>query len=693
MDEQREKTKARIETLRQEIETHARLYYERDAPVIDDESYDRLVRELEMLENAWPEFASPDSPTRKVGGKASGKFEKHRHRVPMLSLANCFDEGELRDFETRIFKRLGSTLEEGQLDLFGSSSRVDIEYVTEPKIDGLSLELEYEHGTLTRAVTRGDGSVGEVVTRNVWNVSDIPHTIQPLENVELFNLRGEVYMDRAGFEALNRRQTEEGGKTFANPRNAAAGSLRQLDPAISQKRPLRFFAYALGTTTGPKPPSQLEFLRLISTWGFQVNPHHHLCKNLDEVLEQYRKLLDLRDGLPYDIDGMVVKVNRFETQEMLGQIAKSPRWAIAYKFPAIEKATRIERIVVQVGRTGAVTPVAELEPVQVAGVEVRRATLHNADEIARKDVREGDWVFVRRAGDVIPEVVGVILEKRPAESSTYTFPSHCPECGSALVRVEDEAVTRCPNRDCPAQVLESIVHFASKKAMDIDGMGRKIVENLLVTGEISTMADVYDLTRERLAAQERLAEKSADNLMQAIQASKTPPLGRFYFALGIRNVGEHLALKLAEAYPDIAELAQATEEKLIEIEEIGPEVARSVTTFFADSANRRLLERLAGAGVAPIPPETPPNQAEPTVFTGKTFVLTGKLNDLTRDEAQARIRALGGRASSSVSAKTDVVVSGENAGSKLEKARKLGVAVWDEDELQEKLKEAEEGGA
>ena len=688
MNDTREKAKQRIETLRLEIEEHARLYYEQDAPVIDDESYDRLLRELEMIESAWPEFAASDSPTRKVGGKALGKFEKHPHRVPMLSLANAFDEGELRDFETRILKRLEPDADTAQLDLFSTPKRPEIEYVTEPKIDGLSLELEYENGRLVRAITRGDGSVGEVVTRNVWNIPDIPHTIQTLENVEVFNLRGEVYMDREGFEALNRRQTEEGGKTFANPRNAAAGSLRQLDPTVSQKRPLRFFAYSLGITTGDKPASQLDFLQTIATWGFQVNPLHHRCETLDEVMEQYRKLLEVRENLPYDIDGMVVKVNRFDLQETLGQIAKSPRWAIAYKFPAIEKATRVERIVVQVGRTGAVTPVAELEPVPVAGVEVRRATLHNADEIARKDVREGDWVFVRRAGDVIPEVVSVILEKRSEDSRPYEFPSHCPECGSELVRVESEAVTRCPNRDCPAQVLESIVHFASKKAMDIDGMGRKIVENLLATGEISTVADMYGLTRERLAAQERLAEKSADNLIRAIEASKTPPLGRFYFALGIRNVGEHLALKLAQEYPDISLLAQASAEELETIDEIGPEVARSVTTFFADPANRLLLERLAEAGVKPQAPEKPKETAKTSVFYGKTFVLTGKLSTLTRDEAQDRIRTLGGRAASSVSKKTDVLVAGENAGSKLEKAQKLGIEVWSEEDLVARFGEA-----
>jgi len=675
----------RIEDLRKELEYHEHRYYDLDDPEIDDAAYDALMRELEALERDWPQFAAPDSPTKRVGGRALDAFEKAEHRRQMLSLANCFDDTELTDFDARV-KRF--------LELPESA---EIEYVAEPKMDGLALDLEYEDGHLLRALTRGDGLVGEVVTENVKTIRDIPLKLKSQPSGDLFgkkapqflNLRGEVYMDIKGFEDLNRRQAERNRQTFANPRNAAAGAVRQLDPKIAAERPLKFFPHTPGDWPGADAPrTQIEMLQKLGLLGFKINPEIRVCKGLNAVIERYRELMQMRAGLPFEIDGMVVKVNDFALQNRLGQIAKSPRWAIAYKFPAEERTTRINAIAVQVGRTGALTPVAELEPVRVGGVEVRRATLHNQDEIERKDVREGDWVLVRRAGDVIPEVVRVLVERREHHNPPFKLPSACPVCGAITVREEGKAGIRCPNSDCPAQVLESIAHFVSKGAMNIDGMGPRIVEKLLESGGLKSVADIYRLDLAALSNLEGLAEKSAGKLLEAVAASRQPTLARFIFALGIPGVGATMADTLADNFSDIHALMQAGREQLEEIYGIGTEVAGSILSFFAEEHNRARIDDLLALGVEPQTPEK--IERRDTPFSGRTFVVTGTLVAFGRREAEERIRSAGGKVASSVSRRTDAVIAGENAGSKLDNARKLDVAIWGEAEFLQKLKEAEE---
>ncbi len=679
--------KTRIETLRQEIEEHNRRYYELDRPVIDDEAYDRLLRELIELETKYPDLKTPDSPSQRVGGRALDDFSKWTHRVPMLSLANCFDPQELEEFDRRIRKGLEL------------SEDTPLPYICEPKLDGLALELEYEDGVLVRASTRGDGAIGEIVTRNIRTIRDIPRKLSqavipgsgellPAPPPKYLNIRGEVFMDTVGFENLNRQRLDAGEATFANPRNAAAGSIRQHDPAVTAARPLRFYAYALGMIEGVEIASQSDLLVYLKRLGLPTSDLIRPANSVKEIQSHYEAFIQSREDLPFEIDGMVIKVNAFNLQRQLGQISKSPRWAIAYKFPAQEKVTTILDIQVQVGRTGALTPVAWLVPVQVGGVEVSRATLHNQDEIDRKDIRIGDAVWVRRAGDVIPEIVKVILEKRSTSSRTYTIPSTCPSCGSIAMRDEGEVVWRCPNRDCPAQIVESIAHFVSKTAMNIDGLGRQRIAQFIEVGLIRSVADLYQLTHEQLAAQERLAEKSAANLIAAIEASKTRPFNRFLFALGIRNVGEHLAEILATHYPNLDALSRAEIEELAKIHEIGPKVANSIRIFFNEPQNMALIASLLDSGVQPTP-FTPSSQSDP-FFAGKTFVLTGSLAFASRKEAETMIKSYGGRCATSVSKKTDYVVAGETAGSKLEKARKLDVHVLSEDDLVSALSKAKE---
>ncbi len=665
--------------LKEEIEHHNRRYYELDEPVIDDESYDRMMRELQELERAYPEFASPDSPTKRVGGKPLDLFEKWTHTVPMLSLANVFNGAELAEFHQRVLKSLD--VEERE-----------VEYVLEPKMDGLAIELEYENGLLVRASTRGDGKVGELVTENVRTVGDIPLKLNPAPVPgDLFssvppkylNVRGEIFMNIAGLENLNRQRLDNGEPPFANPRNAAAGSIRQLDSKVAASRPLRFMPYALGDALGLTLSNQMDFLGKMAELGFRKNDLARRVNSFEAIEAYYEELLELRENLPFEIDGMVIKVNDFGLQKRLGNIAKSPRWAIAYKFPAQEKTTVVEDIQIQVGRTGALTPVAHLRPVQVGGVEVRRATLHNQDEIRRKDVRVGDTVWIRRAGDVIPEVVRVVPENRAPDALPYEIPTTCPSCGSNTMREEDEAAVRCPNRDCPSQILESIRHYVSKGAMDIDGLGKKTVEMLLERGLIVSLADLYSLKTDLLAEQEGLGEKSAEKLLNSIENSKTRPLNRFIFALGIRHVGEHTAEILAEEFGSLEKLQAATEEELTAIHEIGAVVAASVRGFFAEPRNARLLEALFNAGVAPSFVEK--TQGEDSFFSGKTFVVTGGFSLGSRREIESLIKERGGKCSASVSRKTDFVLAGEAPGSKLKKARDLGVPTLNEKEFTEKL--------
>jgi len=661
----------RIEYLKKEIEFHNHQYYDLDSPQIDDESYDMLMRELIKLESEFSEYKTEDSPSMRVGGKALDSFTKHDHRYPMLSLANCFDDNEFVEFDNRVRKGLESD------DL------AEIEYVCEPKMDGLAIELEYENGLFVRATTRGDGKIGELVTENVRTIHDVPIKLKGSNIPEYLNVRGEIYMKIRGFDELNNTRLKAGEAAFANPRNAAAGSIRQLDPKIAASRPLSFYVYSLGGTSGELPESQSATFEMFHQMGFKTSDLVKICNTTEQVLECYRNFIEIRNDLPFEIDGMVIKVNSTKQQQILGNISKSPRWAIAYKFPAQEKVSKINDIQVQVGRTGALTPVAKLEPVQVGGVEVSRATLHNQDEIDRKDIRIGDTVMIRRAGDVIPEVIKVIREKRTGEETKYRIPVNCPVCNAVTIREEDEAVVRCPNRNCPAQVKESISHFASKGAMNIDGLGQKTVYQLVENEIVKSVADLYLLNKDQLMSQERMGEKSADNLLEAIEKSKTPKFDRLIFALGIRHVGSHLAEVLSESFVDFKAIASATEEQLMAINEIGPQVAKSITQFFNEPENIQLTEALYQAGVKPVIFEKPKKSDE--YFAGKTFVLTGGFSFASRKDAQEMIKQKGGKCTSSVSKKTDYVVAGENAGSKLVKARGLGITVLTETELLEKL--------
>lgn len=661
----------RINKLREDILFHNHQYYDLDSPQIDDESYDLMMRELIRLEKEFPEYKTDDSPSIRVGGKALESFEKWEHRFPMLSLANCFSDGEFFDFDSRVKKGLEL------------SDDYKTEYVCEPKIDGLAIELEYENGKLVWAITRGDGKTGEVVTENVRTIHDIPLLLKGENLPEYLNVRGEIYMRIKGFEKLNQQRLKMGESVFANPRNAAAGSIRQLDPKIAAARPLSFYVYALGGTSAIEPESQTQMFEYFKKIGFKTSDLVKKCKSVEEVLNTYREFIEKRNTLPFEIDGMVVKVNDRKLQQRLGNISKSPRWAIAYKFPAQEKVTKINDIQVQVGRTGALTPVAKLEPVQVGGVEVSRATLHNQDEINRKDIRIGDTVFIRRAGDVIPEVIKVVTEKRKGTEKKFIIPGNCPVCGAKTVREEDEAVFRCPNMNCPAQIKESIAHFAGKTAMNIDGLGQKTVYQLVDNGLIKSVADLYKLSPDDLLKQDRMGEKSVNNLLESIEKSKTPQFAKLLYALGLRHVGEHLAEVLSANYKDFDELSKATEEELIQINEIGPQVAKSIRQFFAEPENLQLLNDLEKAGVKAINEST---LEKDEFFAGKTFVLTGGFEFASRKEAESMIKNKGGRCTGSVSKKTDYVVAGENAGSKLKKAQTLGITILSEADLIDRLK-------
>jgi DNA ligase (NAD+) len=664
----------RIRRLREEIELHNYRYYVLDAPTIPDAEFDKLFRELQTLEAQYPDLITPESPTQRVGGTPAAQFEEVRHLVPMLSLNNAFEEEDAVSFDRRVREGLGKEA---------------IEYAVEPKFDGLAISLVYEHGILSRAATRGDGFSGEDVTANVKTINAVPLRLHGAHVPPLLEVRGEVLMLKRDFERLNGEQRKKGEKEFANPRNAAAGSLRQLDSRITASRKLTFFAYALGAVEGAvMPRTHSGVMDWLTKLYFPVCEERRVVQGTQGLLAYYHQIGAKRDTLPYEIDGVVYKVNDLRDQEELGFVARAPRWAVAHKFPAQEMMTELLDIDVQVGRTGALTPVARLKPVSVGGVTVTNATLHNEDEVRRKDVHIGDFVIVRRAGDVIPEVVSVVKEKRPAHVKRFVMPKHCPICGSHVVRLEDEAVARCTGGlYCPAQRKQAILHFASRRAMDIEGLGDKLVDQLVDRELIRTPADIYHLGLDTLAGLDRMAEKSASNLLAAIAHSKQATLDRFIYALGIRNVGEATAKDLARHFGKLDALMAADEEALMAVQDVGPVVAQSIAQFFAEGHNREVITALRVAGVT-WPEGKPMERAAKAGVSGKTFVLTGTLPNMGRDEAKEMIEAAGGKVTGSVSKKTDYVVVGADAGSKLAKAEELKIALLDEGGLRRLLGEA-----
>ncbi|MFA5180377.1 MAG: NAD-dependent DNA ligase LigA [Syntrophales bacterium] len=658
----------RIEELRNLIAYHNRRYYHLDDPEVSDAAYDRLFEELRQWEERYPELATSDSPTRRVGATPLDKFLPFSHPSPMLSLANAFTEDDIRDFDTRIKRFLG---------------RSDaIAYVIEPKLDGVAVNLLYGQGILVTGATRGDGATGEDITLNIRTVDAIPLSLDRNRGIPIpgrLEIRGEVVIATAAFRGLNERRLEAGEQVFANPRNAAAGSLRQLDSRITAKRPLDFFAYAIGMAAETGLHTHWDVLGALKSWGFKVHPFARQAERIEDCVNGYGELLASREELAYEIDGMVIKVNDLALQDELGTVSRSPRWALACKFPAYQETTVIEGIDVQVGRTGALTPVAIMTPVQIGGVTVSRASLHNQDEIDRKDIRIGDTVVVQRAGDVIPEVVKVVTSLRKGTELPFAIPATCPVCGSAVIRLEGEAAHRCIGIACPAQIKEHIVHFASRGGMDIEGLGEKMVYQLVDAGLIKDPADLYSLNAEELLALERTGEKSAGNLLRAIAGAKTPPLEKLIFALGIRHVGETMAKLFASRYAVLEDLMAATVDELMKIRDVGPEAAKSIVRFFQEPSNLQVLEKLKTAGVAPINRRFSAARSSSGALTGKTFVLTGTLERITRHDAREFIEARGGKTTESVTRRTDYVIAGTSPGSKLDKANTLGISILDEE--------------
>ncbi|MCL7944819.1 NAD-dependent DNA ligase LigA [Marinobacter sp. ATCH36] len=654
---------SRAGELREILTEHNYQYYVLDDPRVPDAEYDRLFRELQELEAKFPDVVTPDSPTRRVGAQGETTFEEVVHRIPMLSLDNAFREEELKDFDRRVRDRLKTT--------------EDIEYVCEPKLDGLAVSLHYESGILTRAATRGDGYTGEDITANIRTIPSVPLRLRGDSVPALVEVRGEVYMPLQGFETLNKRLADRGEKTFVNPRNAAAGSLRQKKPSVTARRPLELCAYSVALEDESRlPATHWEGLQQVKSWGFRINPEMRKATGVEACLQAYSDLMEKRPELPYEIDGIVFKVNSLALQQQLGFVSRAPRWAIAHKFPAQEELTIIEDVEFQVGRTGAVTPVARLKPVFVGGVTVSNATLHNMDEIRRLDARIGDTVFVRRAGDVIPQVVKVVTEKRPDNARVVELPDTCPVCQSDIVQIDGEAVARCSGGlFCPAQRKEAIRHYASRKALDIEGLGDKWIDILVDRELVTTVADLYLLKKSDLTGLDRMGEKSADNLVKAIDRSRHPVLWKFVYALGIREVGEATAKALASHFGTLEAISEADEETLQSVPDVGPIVAGHIRSFFDQPHNQETIQALRNAGVHWQSEEI---TAAEKPLKGETWVLTGSLSDMTRDEAKARLESLGAKVAGSVSKKTACVVAGEAAGSKLAKAESLEVPVMDE---------------
>ncbi len=640
-------------------------YYVLDKPTVPDAEYDKLMQELLALEEKFPQLKTADTPSLRVGGAVLDLFEKVEHRTPMLSLGNAFNEQDLRDFDRRIRQAVGE----------------DISYVCELKIDGLAVSLRYEEGLFAQGATRGDGTIGEDITANVKTIKSVPLRLRETVSLEV---RGEAYMPKRSFESLNQVRKERGEELFANPRNAAAGSLRQLDPKIAASRRLDVFLYGIGNISENSGiDSHSEGLDYLDRLGFKTNQERSKCATIEEVIEYVNSWVEKRPHLPYEIDGIVIKVDSYAYQAALGTTAKSPRWAIAYKFPAEEVVTTLLDIELSVGRTGVITPTAILEPVKVAGTTVQRASLHNEDLIREKDIKLGDKVVVKKAGDIIPEVVNVLADQRTGEEVEFHMPTHCPECESELVRLEGEVALRCINPKCPAQLREGLIHFVSRVAMNIEGLGEKVISQLFAEKLIADVADIYKLTREQLLALERMGEKSATNLIKAIEISKDNSLEKLLFGLGIRHVGAKAAKTLAQAFGSMDKLAQASKEDLLSINEIGDKMAESIVAYFEKEEAVELINELVAAGVnmeykgaRPVSPEE-----SDSIFAGKTVVLTGKLERLSRNEAKDKIEALGGNVAGSVSKKTHLVIAGEEAGSKLTKAQELGIEVWDEEKL------------
>ena len=660
----------RAQELRRLIAHHRKRYYVDDDPEISDAEYDELERELREIEREHPELITPDSPTQRVGGQPSEAFETFRHTKPLLSLDNAYDREELVEWERRLRRQLG-----------GEPST----YAVEPKVDGLSIAVHYRDGVLERGVTRGDGTVGEDVTPNVRTIRSIPLRLS--RAVPFVEARGEVYMPRKAFEELNRQRLVEGQPVFANPRNSAAGTVRLLDSRITAARRLDCLFYALEQYEGvPAPETHWDSLALLRELGLKTNPESESCPDLDAVVEYIERFREKRRELEYETDGVVVKVQRFDQRRRAGATSKFPRWAVAFKFPAEQATTTVRNIVVQVGRTGAVTPVADLEPVRLAGTTVSRATLHNEEEVERKDIRVGDTVLIEKAGEIIPQVVKVIAGKRSPDSSPFVMPSACPVCGSAIVKEEGEVASRCTGAACPARRRETLRHFASRGAMDIQGLGEALIEQLLKRDLVRDVADLYALDEATLAGLDRMGKKSAANLLAQIEESKTRPFDRLLYALGVRHVGERASRVLARACGSIERLAAASEEELQAVEEIGPKTAKSLATFFAQPANRRLIDRLREAGAQMADGATDAHlEVAASPFRGKTVVITGALPGRTREEAKALVEACGGRVANSVSKKTDLVIAGEAAGSKLAKAEQLGIRVVGPEEFERLL--------
>jgi DNA ligase (NAD+) len=664
-----------LKHLRTEIEDHRYAYYVLAQPTIPDSEFDRLFLRLQEIEAQYPDLVTPDSPTQRIGPVPAEEFPEVTHSLPMLSLANAFDDESVEAFHARVLARLADD----------GISPDTVDYVAEPKLDGTAISIRYEAGVLVQAATRGDGSRGEDVTHNVRTINSIPLKLRGDTVPEVLEVRGEVFMPKAGFEEFNRKAAAEGGKTFVNPRNAAAGSLRQLDPRLTALRPLDAFIYGIGAVSADEWPStQAEMLELLRVFGFKTTPDWQLVEGFLGCLAYYANISTKRPNLPYEIDGVVYKVNRFDWQSVLGSVSTAPRWAIAHKFPAEEELTVVTAIEFQVGRTGAVTPVARLEPVFVGGVTVSNVTLHNIGEVHRKDVRVGDTVIVRRAGDVIPEIVGILANRRPDETEPVDLPARCPVCDSDVVLPEGEAIARCTGQlVCQAQLKESLKHFVSRSAMDIEGLGSKLIDQLVDGGIVSNPADLFALTSDNLLGLERMGDKSATKVLDAISASKTTTFARFLHALGIRGVGAATAGALASEFEGLDTLRGADIEHLQEVEDIGPVIAEQITSFFAEPHNAAVIDSLIGHGINW--PSARRARDDGSPLSGKKVVLTGTLSGMSRTEAKDRLESLGARVTGTVSKNTDLVIAGENPGSKLEKAEKLGVEVWSESRARHEL--------